>query len=71
MNFDLGFRVLGLHKLKIFKIIFPLSNLMTSFLENLKLHSLVANLNTTVKDSLIHTIYNLILFRYPAINFDF
>jgi len=36
MNFDLGFTVLRPRKLKIFKILFPLNSLMTSFLENLK-----------------------------------
>jgi len=36
MNFDLGFRVLRPRKVKIFKIIFPLEEKMTSFLENLK-----------------------------------
>jgi len=40
MNFDLGFRVLLPRKLKIIKIIFPLSSLMTSFLENLNLNKL-------------------------------
>jgi len=39
MNFDLGFRVLRPRKLKIFKIIFSLSNLMMSFLKNLKPHN--------------------------------
>jgi len=36
INFDLGFRVLWPRKLKIFKILFHLRRLMTSFLENLK-----------------------------------
>jgi len=39
INFDLGFRVLRLRKLKIFKLLFPLSCLLTSFLENLKPHN--------------------------------
>jgi len=56
MNFDLGLRVLWLRKLKTFKIIFPLSSLMTSFLEDLKPNldlkpnqTSAANLNRAVK----------------------
>jgi len=52
MNFDLGFKDLWPRKLKIFKIIFPLSSLMTSFLENLKPqqpHHQLPNLYETVK----------------------
>jgi len=60
MNFDLSFKVLRPRTLKIFEIIFPLSNLMTSLREPQKSPNwLLASIN--YQDSLIHVSYELIL----------
>jgi len=70
MNFDLVFRVLWPQKLKIFKIIFPLSSLMTSFLENLKPHDWLL---TSIELSRQFNTYELRpnIIKNPAVNLDF